>query len=329
MEPAEKAEELTAGRQNLRAVPRFEVDAEAQLLLVEHGATLPCRIADLSLSGCRLLTRDRFPAKAMIRVEVTFKVRGLAFRFCGITQWTDGRNQVGIRFVDVSTRRKEEFLEAIAEVETENAAKQAAENEAAAMRAAEEQAAAELAAGQASSPPILEQDESPAQPLILVPAIPQTAEAQLLPKPGSLYVVPKAGGPQGPPASEANLTGSKGPSARLPKRERREQLREGVDTSAVIYLIHVASRLTGRILDLSLGGCRIRTDERFPVGIYTRVETEFRLEGLPFRLGGVIQAIHDRHSVGIRFLDMSSRKREQVEQLIAEIEELKRTGNRE
>jgi hypothetical protein len=75
-----------------------------------------------------------------------------------------------------------------------------------------------------------------------------------------------------------------------------------------------------------LGGCRIYTDERFPVGIYTRVETEFRLEGLPFRLGGVIQAIHDRRHVGIRFLDMSSRKREQLEQLVREIEELRERG---
>jgi hypothetical protein len=77
---------------------------------------------------------------------------------------------------------------------------------------------------------------------------------------------------------------------------------------------------------MSAGGCRIRTDERFPVGIYTRVETEFRLEGLPFRLGGVIQAIQDRERflVGIRFLDMSARKREQVEQLMQEIEESER-----
>jgi c-di-GMP-binding flagellar brake protein YcgR len=107
------------------------------------------------------------------------------------------------------------------------------------------------------------------------------------------------------------------------ERERRGNRREAVDTSAVIFLINVASRLTGRILDLSMSGCRIRTDEHFPVGIYTRVETEFRLKGLPFRLGGVIQAIHDRNTVGIRFLDMSSRKREQVEQLIAEIEEMR------
>jgi hypothetical protein len=72
-------------------------------------------------------------------------------------------------------------------------------------------------------------------------------------------------------------------------------------------------------MDISIAGCRIRCDERFPVGIYTRIETEFRIEGLPFRFGGVVQAIHDRHTVGIRFLDMSPRKREQVEQLIEEI----------
>jgi c-di-GMP-binding flagellar brake protein YcgR len=104
-------------------------------------------------------------------------------------------------------------------------------------------------------------------------------------------------------------------------RQLRSDPRQEVDTSAEILLVNVGSRLRGRIFDLSLGGCRIRTDERFPVGIYTRVEVEFRLGGLAFRLGGVIQHIYDRESVGIRFLDMSERKRQQVQGLIAEIAE--------
>jgi hypothetical protein len=108
-------------------------------------------------------------------------------------------------------------------------------------------------------------------------------------------------------------------------RERRQQNRLDVDTTATILLVNVGSNLKGRILDLSLSGCRIRTDEYFPVGIYTRVETEFRLEGLPFRLGGVVQAIHNRNTVGIRFLDMSQRKREQVLELIGEIEQMRAT----
>jgi len=69
----------------------------------------------------------------------------------------------------------------------------------------------------------------------------------------------------------------------------------------------------------------------FRWAIYTRVETEFRLEGLPFRLGGVVQAIHDRRTGGHTLLDMSSRKREQVAQLIEEIRQMKEqgTGNRD
>jgi c-di-GMP-binding flagellar brake protein YcgR len=355
MEPAEKANELMAGRKNLRAASRFNVDVDAHLLLVAHGATLPCRIVDLSLSGCRLRTVERFPARGMVRVEVAFKVRGLAFRFCGTTQWTDGHNLVGIRFEEVPARRKEEFLEAISEVEAEDAAKRAAEKEAAAQLAANQPETLE-----ADVAPAPEQGERPAQavagqeltvlrnssilPWSWKPQRVSTAETAArslkggLAAPGAAESDPIRQNPaeqasaDAPKQSESQRVEARlgGPSlVKSSKRERREQLREGVDTSAVIYLINVASRLTGRILDLSLGGCRIRTDEFFPVGIYTRVETEFRLEGLPFRLGGVIQAIHDRHNVGIRFLDMSSRKREQVEQLIEEIEELKRTGNKE
>lgn len=106
------------------------------------------------------------------------------------------------------------------------------------------------------------------------------------------------------------------------QRFRREDARQELDYTATILLVNVGSTLHGRILDLSLGGCRIRTDARFPVGIYTRVETVFRAEGLSFRLGGVIQAIHDRRTVGIRFLDLSQRKRQQVLELIEEIQQV-------
>ncbi len=372
MEPAEKTEELAAGRENLRAVPRFAVDEDARLLLVEHGSTLLCRIVDLSLSGCRIRTRERFPAGSKVRVEIAFKVRGLAFRFCGTTQWTDGRNLAGIRFVDVPARRKEDLAEAIGEVEAEIAAKQAAlklaaEQETAARRATEEQAAAQLAAAlaaalEADAPKAGEQNQRPAQSLPTIQTPIKAIAEQAHPGLRSLFVLPWAGGAQRAATAESTSAGGNGlraspgpaqsdPGGQIPAeraspgtpragesqragpslvkssgRERRAQSREGVDTSAVIFLVNIASRLTGRIVDLSLGGCRIRTDERFPVGIYTRIETEFRLEGLPFRLGGVIQAIHDRRNVGIRFLDMSSRKREQIEQLIEEIEEAKKQG---
>jgi hypothetical protein len=108
------------------------------------------------------------------------------------------------------------------------------------------------------------------------------------------------------------------------RQERRRQARHEVSASASVFLINGGAVLHGRLVDLSTGGCRIWTESRFLVGIYTRVETEFRVDGQPFRLGGVIQATHDRNQVGIRFLDMSDRKREQVEELIEDLREMRR-----
>lgn len=108
-------------------------------------------------------------------------------------------------------------------------------------------------------------------------------------------------------------------SAHGPIRRCRVEQRHHVDTTAVIRLITLAADVCGQIVDISLGGCCIRTEQRFPLGIFRRVEVEFHLEGLPFRLAGVTQAIYDPFKVGIRFLDLSDRKRNQLLQLIDEI----------
>jgi hypothetical protein len=108
--------------------------------------------------------------------------------------------------------------------------------------------------------------------------------------------------------------------------DRRSQPRYAVDEAATVHFIDVRAQVSGRILDLSMSGCRIRTSERFPVGIYRRVETEFKLDGLPFRLGGVVQSIHDKFTVGIRFLDVSPRKRDQLKSLMDEIEAMQQHG---
>jgi c-di-GMP-binding flagellar brake protein YcgR len=105
------------------------------------------------------------------------------------------------------------------------------------------------------------------------------------------------------------------------QKERRKETRLAVDGNAILNLLDTSTHLRGRILDLSMNGCQFRTEDCFPMGIYRRVEIEFRLDGLPFRLGGVTQSIHKKHKVGVRFLDMSERKREQLTELIAELED--------
>jgi hypothetical protein len=295
METAEKVEDLETGLADRRGASRYGLDEQAYLLLVERGFIVPCRILELSLDGCRVYTPEWLSAESMMCVEVNFKVQGLSFRFSGSIQWTDCRHTAGIRFTSLPKRRREELVDALSEIKAKNAAMAAAQD-------TEEQATAERFA---------EMRVAEEQAAALKPAAAVKRTGQETPE--SLSVQSPAQAIVAPSAAQA--------SAQPSKRERRESFREAVDTSAVIDLIRIASRLPGRILDLSLSGCRICTDEPFPVGIYTRVETEFRLDGLPFRLGGVIQGIHDRRTVGIRFLDMSSRKREQVEQLMDEIRE--------
>ena len=104
-------------------------------------------------------------------------------------------------------------------------------------------------------------------------------------------------------------------------RDRRSCARHEVDSAATVFLLDLRVRIPGRLVDVSLGGCRIRSQERFPVGIYRRVEVEFTLDRLPFRLPGVVQALHDAHTIGIRLLDLSERKREQLTLLMEELEE--------
>jgi len=108
--------------------------------------------------------------------------------------------------------------------------------------------------------------------------------------------------------------------------ERRRQRRHEVDSRASVFLVDVGSNLLGRIVDVSMSGCRIRFLDRFPVGIYRRVEVEFTLDGLGFRLAGVIQSMDDAFTAGIRFVSLSERKLEQLGVVIAEIAEMGAQG---
>jgi hypothetical protein len=222
-------------------------------------------------------------------VEIAFRINGKAFQFGGVVEWARARH-LGVRFVGVPLRRRLELFDSLLESEADLAAKAA---QAAKAFVAQPSGKSPSRTGETDRKSTIQPSADSAQP-------------------GNS---PQAG--PDPASSSPHLQ----QAPRHRGFDRRTQLRVAVDTSVDILLINVGCRLPGRIQDLSVGGCRIHTDERFPVGIYTRVETEFRLQGMAFRLIGVIQAVHDeqRQLVGIRFLDMSARKREQVEQLIKEM----------
>jgi len=210
-------------------------------------------------------------------------------------QWADARQMAGIQFSAMAPRRRDFLMELLSELEAEEVPK---------AEVASEPGAAEPDADDKSRK--LDGAEPEGAPIVLKPAESPVPAPQ---KPAAVGT----------------------PSAPASRRERRTQSRHLVDSRATIFFVEVRAEIAGRILDVSLGGCRIRTDERFPVGIYRRVETEFTVDGVPLRLAGVVQSLHDRFTVGIRFLDMSERKRLQLTELIEEMDGMKEqgTGNRE
>jgi hypothetical protein len=300
MDGTEDRECSTTQGQEKRANPRFSLDEDSVLLVVAHGMPIKARIADLSLDGCRVRSKDRMNACVGRLVEISFKANGVTFRFSGVVQWSDGHNQLGIHFENIISRRKAELVEVIEEM---------------AAAVLQAKAAKLLAAEQAALEPTLAEIPKAVAATPVEPTAAKFSEPQSPLRASEL--------PAAPPLAKVEIATEAAPPAHQPAKpsDRRAQTRHEVDTFATILLVNVGSALRGRIFDLSLSGCGICTDECFPVGIYTRVETEFHLRGLPFRLGGVIQAIRDRKMVGIRFLNLSERKRQQVLELIDEIEQ--------
>jgi hypothetical protein len=291
MEAGENRELLAARHLDRRSDLRYSVDEDSVVLFVGHGVPQEARLVDLSQEGCRLRTTEPVVARVRLPVEVFFNVDGISFRFRGVLQWTDGHRLIGVRFVNIIPQRMVELANIVCGMEKTAAVRAEAVNLLVAEYEATKRTGREAMERAADRNPQL------------------MAEAQIEVPMAARAVAPAFMAQDAQPESQA-------PAG----RERRQQSRHEVSTSATILLVNAGSKLQGHILDLSITGCRIRTDERFPMGIYTRVETEFRLEGLPLRLGGVIQSIYDRNTVGIRFLDLSDGQRERVLGLIGEIE---------
>ena len=102
---------------NRRRDPRHQIDGAASLTLVHQGSAISCRILDISLGGCQVRSEGQFLAGPMVRIEVLFTVLGESFRIAGVTQWTRQKQWIGIRFLDVSDRKRAALTQLINEVE--------------------------------------------------------------------------------------------------------------------------------------------------------------------------------------------------------------------
>jgi hypothetical protein len=223
---------------------------------------------------------DQFKAEAQVRVEVTFTVRGLPLLLPGVIQWTNGADLFGIRFLEMSDRRRETLAEVLGEIAALHGGRLA-------------RAASGGAAKRKTKIHVVEQP--PSQPV--------DAELWLTQRPAELRDSDKL-----TPMADAH--------------DRRAYPRQNLYSTAVISLINTGGQLRGQLLDLSLNGCSFRTDDPSKVNVHTRVNAELLLDGVLFRLPGVIEANEDQRILRIQFQGISDRLREQLKQFIEQIKEI-------
>ena len=289
--------ELQGGRrerhQDLRAYERFEL-GDDRGSLIYAGSRTACQVVDISLGGCCLRTDIPFTAGALAPVEVALPICGMMVRIRGITQWTRLQYLVGVRFVHSDSRSKNllaGLLTCLADGSIAEVVKEAIAAEAgsrSATRSSSSALAVELAQEGAQSS---------------MPA----ATPEVNPK------------PEETPAS---------PPAETPENSEDEGLKlEDGDWSVILHLLKDGSQLAGVVTALNQEGCSVRITEPFIAGIHIRVEVEFRMRGLPFRLAGVTEEVHEKHAVDIRFLHLSQRKLEALAQVLDEAGDLTKPEN--
>ncbi len=260
------------------------------LFLREPGEGRLCRMMDLGLEGCRLHPEGEIVAETGAPVEVSFRLGGASFRFAGTLQWSAKGNSVGVKFQKMSEHRKQELAELLGGMREELEARVEAPLAQQPSSASKSDSAQSSAAG-----PVTASSTTPAASTDSSPS------STTLPAPAA--------------AAER-------------RQDRREHQRHNVDTHARVLVLSLHTKITGMVLDVSMSGCRIRAHDRIPVGIYRRVEVEFMLDGMPLLLPGVTQTLHDPFSVGIRFVEMTERKRGQLQSVIEELER-RHTGQAE
>jgi hypothetical protein len=272
-----------AGGRDRRVDERFELN-RASGSLIHKGDKIPCEMLDISLSGCRLKTLRPFTAGALESVKVVLAIQEMVLSIWGVTQWATWDRTVGIRFIHPTGRTRNQLaalLTCLVDTSAADVVKRAVAE----------------SARTVGSPIIALEHPQPVEPEPAV--VEEAAEEEEF---------------QAPPPT--------------PEKPRRPELQseykvltldEG-ESPAVLYLVAEGTTLAGSVLDVSQDGCLVRLAPTIPVRLKAQVEVDFHLRGLPFRLPGMTTEAHAERLLEVRFTEMSRRKRDDLSQLILELD---------
>ena len=108
MSELEQARSRDERYRDRRADERFEINTPGGNIHYK-GSKYPCKIIDISLSGCCVRTETPFLPGSLANVEVVLPIHGMFLRMVGTTQWVTRENLIGIRFMHTSPRSKNQL----------------------------------------------------------------------------------------------------------------------------------------------------------------------------------------------------------------------------
>lgn len=106
--------------------------------------------------------------------------------------------------------------------------------------------------------------------------------------------------------------------------DRREHARLICRGVAELRFVELKLRITGTLMDLSLGGCCVNCDRELPQPAGSLVEVYLTVNGNRLCVGGVVRNTR-RHETraGIEFHKVTDRKADQIRQMIKDLMEQK------
>jgi hypothetical protein len=100
-----------------------------------------------------------------------------------------------------------------------------------------------------------------------------------------------------------------------PGRERRISDRYPMGDAKGTF-IYSGEKNTCNVIDISLDGCLVRTQECFPHGALAYVELDLHVYGLILHIGGITQWARKEHLIGVRFIHPTMRAKNELAGLL-------------
>jgi hypothetical protein len=251
-------------------------------------------VVDISLTGCCVRTEIPFAAGALETVKVVFPIFEMVLSIWGATQWVRGGHIVGIQFRHPTAQSKNQ-LAGLLTCLIDNSATDVVKK-----------AMAEIANDPSENPILQLEYPAAAQSMAEPESEPEPEPEPELVEAPQEFAVPKIHPPRTPDRP-------------VLKCAEQVLIMEAGDSPASLALTGDDGVLGGDIVDLSLTGCLMRLSCLRPIRLKAQAEVSFHVEGLPFRLAGVTEAMHDKRTLEIRFLQMSRRSRDDLNQVITEL----------